>query len=141
MAYATIAEFESWLTTAQLSGYFTETGTAKTAAETAILDRSSSHIDSYLCRRAVVPVTTTAYLAKLCLVISAWEVASTRTSWTDVPARIRQQYDDALAELEAIADGTKDWGATITPASSSGGLAISTSTAVLDGESFEDASW
>jgi len=118
-------------------------GSAAYTAEVAnVIERAEGRVDAALSTRFVVPVTATAFLEALSLDLAEWELYR-RAQGGDVPAKVRQAYEDAVADLKAIAAGELSTGSTTAPtaAADSGGLVVDGTTSAFDADSMEDADW
>lgn len=119
-----------------------EAGSAEcSAAATAVITRAEARMDASLAERYAVPVPATGLLEELALAIAEWEVY--RRGSGAVPAKIRQAYDDALADLKAIAAGQMGTGSSAVPTLSGAavGIVVDGAAALFDPDSMEDADW
>lgn len=126
----------------ELLGQFLAQPADSAEYDTAVADviaRAESRIDGYIGARYSTPVEATGFVEELALAVAEYEVYR-RGAGGKVPEKIRQAYEDALADLRAIADGKRAIGGAtpLTTTDSVGiGIVVSAETAMFDATSLE----
>lgn len=118
MAYSVQADLEKLLNPSVLVQLTDDDGDglADTATITEAIAEADAEIDGYLGARYTIPVSPVPpLLRQLSVAVSAWRLYSRRSLSND---RRRQDYDDAVAKLKALATGTM-----VLPATTSGEVA------------------
>jgi len=133
VAYSTQADIEKLLTPAQLVQLTDDNqdGLADATILTEAIAQADAEIDGYLGSRYPVPVSPVpALLRQLSVAISIWRLYGRRGMTNE---RRRQDYEDAVAKLKALATGTM-----VLPATGGGEVATDASDQPEASRSSED---
>ena len=102
--YITQAMLEERMTAAKLAGFSKVTGDALAALLGSVIKRAEAMVDGYLSARFSVPVPANALVEEWALAIAEHELYK-RGGGAEVPDKIRQSYDDTIAQLKDAASG------------------------------------
>lgn len=94
--------------------------------------------DGYLGMRYAVPVPSSGYVRRLVLAVALYDLYSMGQGGS-VPDKARQAYEDALVDLQAVADGKREIGGATRPAAAglTVGIAVESEPALFDRASLE----
>lgn len=139
--YIATADVEARVGQALLAQFVREAaGSSNYEARVAeLIARAESRVDAYLGARYTTPVEATGFVEEMALAIAEYEVYR-RGSGGAVPEKIREAYEDALADLRAVADGKREIGGATPLATTDAagiGLVVDAEDAMFDSESMQ----
>lgn len=112
-------------------------------AKDSIIARAEARADASFGVLYETPVPASDFVNELVLCIAEYEAYKSGAGG-NVPEKIRRSFEDALADLKAIAAGKMALAGATAPtsiAAAEGIISIDSTTALLDADELEDASW
>jgi phage gp36-like protein len=112
-------------------------------AKTNIIARAEARCNAAFAVLYTTPVPAGDFVSELALCVAEYEAYKSGAGG-NVPEKIRQSFEDAIKDLTAIAKGTLALPGATAPtsiAAAEGIMSVDSTTALLDADSLEDASW
>jgi len=105
--YISSSDLESRLGSARLSGLCGATGDALSALLSGVIARAEAVVDAYASVRYLTPLKSSELVSEWTLRVAEYELYK-RAPGDSVPAKIKDSYQDALAQLKSLAAGELD---------------------------------